>query len=117
MKHLPPDVSDLPSLVRWIRDTYHKGKTYPISKRVGISAALADHWAHGTVKSPSVITTMKLCAAYKLPVLEVMGLITDEREKRKLRAELKDAQDRIAFLTSELDRVRALVLTQGPSTS
>ncbi len=48
-------------------------------------------------------------------------LITENRrlsaQVHRLEVELKDAQERIAFLARELDRVRAMVPFSGPSTS
>ena len=51
---MTPDVADFPSLIRWLADTYHRGKFYPIAKRADISNAIIDALENLDLRLPSI---------------------------------------------------------------
>lgn len=72
---MTPEVRDFKALIHWLADKHHDGAIYPMAERIGISSALADKWAHGTVKQPSVPSLRKLCRAYHLDFMKVLQIV------------------------------------------
>lgn len=78
-KHMTPDAPDFKTLVKLLAERHHDGAIYPMAERVGVSSALMDKWAHGTVKNPTNPSLRKLCRAYHLDFLKVLTIVEKGR--------------------------------------
>jgi len=74
-----PKVRTFPELIRWLADKHHDGHVLPVAQKTGISPALVNLWVKGQVKNPTVTNLQRLCAAYGLDFLFVVGLVQGRR--------------------------------------
>jgi transcriptional regulator with XRE-family HTH domain len=72
---MTPNVRDFPSLIRWIAETYHQGRFFPMAARIGVSSALIDQWKRGIIKSPRLESIEQLCEAYELDFDKVRKML------------------------------------------
>jgi hypothetical protein len=71
---LPP-VESFPELIRWLADTYHRGRVVHIAYRLQRHPSLIDQWSKGVTKHPSVDSLAAISRAYGLPMPWLLGLI------------------------------------------
>src|SRR5262245_50631488 len=79
---IPDRVRDFQGLINWLIDTRHSGVVYGLAKELGVSAATADKWHKGMVKSPTLRLLAHLAATYELNMADVIRVASAEPRAR-----------------------------------
>lgn len=74
MRNVPPDVTDFPSLIRWLAHQYHGGSYYPMAARLKCAPAAIYKWRDGMAR-PKLDTVAKFCEVYDLDITWLIRLV------------------------------------------
>lgn len=74
-RSLPPEVTNLASLIKWLAKEYHHGKYAPMVSRLDVSPALVYQWKDGVTRSFGGSILRRACHSYNLDESEVMKIL------------------------------------------